>query len=124
MEPIVAGMTYVPEAKAYVHKDQLFQGGTRQRVVKSHCCLCHRRIGGGNAGGPRRKETLGNCCVQCNHRTSLVGRYLIGQAESDLMLAMITEEPETELWAIDDVPYWKHPDGRLEPAETLTSEEA
>lgn len=113
MEPVVIG-------KTYVHSEQLFHNGSRPEVVKSHCCLCHRKIddtpftGMTAAAKARRRSLLGNCCVQCNHRSSLVGRYLIDEKESDLLLAMIAEEPAREVWMVDDVAYWKHPGGRME----------
>lgn len=92
----------------YMHREQLFVGGRRERVVKSHCCLCHRRMEVIN------HPVKGNCCMLCNDRTSKVGRYLITPDESDVMLAMITQEPVVEAWEIDGIPYQKHPDGTLE----------
>ncbi len=91
---------------------ELFAGRT-PRVRKSHCAICHREMTFHNY------EVWGNCCRYCNGRASMVARGFMTQRESDRALWTRMGEPETEIWTVDGVEYYKRPDGRLELAVSL-----
>ena len=88
------------------HTDQLFCG-KQERVIKSHCCLCHNPIGILN------KEHRGNCCVHCESRANHVSKGLLTEAESDEKLLKLSTDLQEETWWIDGVQYTKLPDGKL-----------
>lgn len=89
------------------HTDDLFCDGAQQVVVKSHCSICHNKMKHPN------KRTLGNCCVQCNHRANNVARGIMSEKESDFMLMYLMSDLQEERWSIDGVEYIKRPNGEL-----------
>ena len=88
------------------HTDQLFCG-RKEKVVKSHCCLCHNEMTTIN------KEHRGNCCVHCESRANHVSKGIITERESDHKLLMLSTDLQEETWWIDHTAYTKFPDGKL-----------
>lgn len=90
----------------YTHTEQLFCDGRKEKVVKDHCCLCHRPM-------TIRKVTLGNCCFHCNERANKVARWIFTPEESDHMLNMRSIDLEEEIWIINGENYVKMSDNTL-----------
>jgi len=90
----------------FVNTDELFCDGKKQKIEKSHCCICHRKI-------KRNKPIRGNCCIDCESRANKVARGLLMETESDILLRYIYQNKEQEIWIIDGVEYLKEPNGDL-----------
>lgn len=89
------------------HVNQLFTDGKSQKVVKSHCCICHKKLDIIN------KEVRGNACGTCNNRADKVARDVISEKDSDFLLKYQLRDLEEETWWIDGVEYIKSPNGEL-----------
>lgn len=87
--------------------DNLFKDGKTPTVIKSHCFICHKKLPIIN------KEVRGNCCSTCNNRAAKVGRGLLTEHESDILLKYELRDLEEEVWNIDGVDYIKSVTGTL-----------